>query len=217
MNDAQTLESLLGFGGVHGGSAVGEQRAGQAAFQKCLAEAMSQLFGGLAPIPLRVTGQAGMVVQNAQQLRIHPFGFGAEDLVRAFMEIQMPQGIDVGDLVTADFAALQTGLRPLHAGGRLPTAYGLAQPTMAFHVADNRGVGRHAAVARLSGGGRTQVVHVQLIAPALVRRILRFQQPSELGVHPLGLTGFPPDLRPRLPHRFRPLGSRQVLPMLYCR
>ena len=183
VNNAQTLESLFGFGGDHGRTVVGENRTGQAAFQECLAKAVNQVLGGLAPIPLRMTGEAGVVVQNAQQLRLHPFSFGAEDLVRAFMEIQMPQRIHMRDLVAAHFAAFQPALGLLAARRQFSTRSQCAKPTVAFHVADNGGIRRHAAVVRIGYDDSTQIVDVKLIAPTLMRRVLRFEQSSQIAVH----------------------------------
>src|SRR2546428_13878479 len=84
----------------------------------------------------------------AQQLRLHPFSFGAENLVRAFMEIQMPQGMDMRDLVAAHFAAFQPALGLLAARRQFSTRSRCAKPAVAFHIAGNGGIRRHAAVMR---------------------------------------------------------------------
>src|SRR5262249_44321018 len=97
-----------------------------------------------------MAGQTRMIVQDSQQLRFCPFPLRAENLARALVEIQMPEPIDVGNLVAPYFTSFQPGLGSLGTRARL-SANHFAYPAVLFHVTHDRGVGRHASVARLGG------------------------------------------------------------------
>ncbi len=102
----------------------------------------------------------------------------------------------MGHLVAAHLAGFQTRLGPFHPRRRFTPQPRSRNPTVAFHIAHHRGIGRHEAVLRLGRGDDTEVVHVKLIAPTLVRFVLRFEQASQIGPYGSLLAGVGADLAP---------------------
>src|SRR6267143_392721 len=130
------------------------------------------------------------------------------------MKIQMPQGIHMRHLVAAHLAGFQTGLGSLDARCPFSAGYRPANPAVAFHVTDNGGIGRHAAVLRIGYNNDPDVVGVKLIAPTLVRSVLRFQQASQVGLYGSLLAGIRADLAAQHSDRILLLGARSVIPTL---
>src|SRR5256885_1090269 len=126
------------------------------------------------------------------------------------MKIQMPQGIHMRHLVAAHLAGFQTGLGSLDARCPFSAGYRPANPAVAFHVTDNGGIGRHAAVLRIGYNNDPDVVGVKLIAPTLVRSVLRFQQASQVGLYGSLLAGIRADLAAQHSDRILLLGERSV-------
>jgi hypothetical protein len=117
LQDGEASEPLGGFAGDHGAAVVAEQGAGQATLEKGLAEAVDEAFCGLVEVPLRVAGQARAVIENGQQDGPHPLPAKGENLVRAVMEVEMPETIDVLGFITAHLPLL-----PALQGVTLPRA-----------------------------------------------------------------------------------------------
>src|SRR5260370_40389271 len=92
-------------------------------------------------------------------------------------------------LIAAHLTGFQTRLGTLDARCPLSTGYQPANPTVAFHVTDNGGVGRHAAILRIGGNNDAEVVDVKLIAPTLVRVVLGLEQTSQIGLYGPLLSG----------------------------
>ena len=98
------------------------------------------------------------------------------------MKIQMPEAVDVFALVTADLPGF---IAPL---GRLrsrtvdrPPARPLEQ-AVAFHIAQQRNIGRHRAGLRLLLDQHRQVVEMKLVTPTGMLPVLLGQQFDELGI-----------------------------------
>ena len=166
VQDAQAGQPAGELAGQHGGAVVRHQCARQAPLLQCLAEAVRQGFRGLVEIPLGMAGEAGMVVEDAEQHRLQPAPVAAQHLARAMVEIEVPQGVDVGDLEAAHLELLAARLRGQCAVGAAHRAR-LAQQAAFPHVAADGGVGRQAAAC-----GCGQVVVVQLERPLRVGLVL---------------------------------------------
>ena len=104
VNDSQPQKPRGYFLGDHRRAVVAEKRPGQTAFLDRLGEPMHQVLGGLGEIPLQMTAQTRVVVEDAQGERALPLAAGGEHLERAVVEIEVPQGTDVLGFVTADLA-----------------------------------------------------------------------------------------------------------------
>ena len=105
VDDAEALEALGGLGGEHGGAVVGEKRAGQAALVEGLREAVDERLGGLVEVPLQVAAEARAVVEDAEELGLLAIAPAVrEDGARALVEVQVPEAVDVRDLVGARLA-----------------------------------------------------------------------------------------------------------------
>ena len=68
---------------------------------------MHQGLCGLIQVPLQMTDQAGVVIDDRQHQRCGPGPGTGEHLARAMMEVQMPQGVDVLRLVAAHLTGLE--------------------------------------------------------------------------------------------------------------
>ncbi len=79
MHDPQALEPLNGLGGEHGRAVVGQKRARQAALLECLRQRVDESFGGLVEIPLQVATEAGVVVEDTEELWFLPLARGGKD------------------------------------------------------------------------------------------------------------------------------------------
>src|SRR5467141_1427720 len=126
---------------------------------------MAEFPSSFGQIPLEMATEPGTVIEDAEQNRIDPLAIGLEHAQGAVMKIQMPQSVDILAFVTADLAGLITMLGHLSARTvRRPTASSLEQP-VAFHVAQQRDIGRHGAGLRLLLDQHRQIVGVKLITP----------------------------------------------------
>src|SRR5258708_39862257 len=99
MHDAEAPEALDGLGGGHRAAIVGEERARQPAFLNGLSEAVYQRFGGFLQVPLEVTAEPRAIVEDAEELRLLPLARGHDDAARALVEVEVPEAVDVLDLV----------------------------------------------------------------------------------------------------------------------
>jgi hypothetical protein len=66
MQNTQGMQALAEFVGLHGRAVVGHERPRQPAFLESLTQTMNQGLGGLIPVPLQMTHQAGAVVDHAE-------------------------------------------------------------------------------------------------------------------------------------------------------
>ena len=90
-----------------------EQRAGQSALLKRLAQAVTEFLGAFGQIPLGMAAQARMIIEDAQQERVSPLAVGQEHPQRAVVKVQMPEPVDILALVAANLAGLEAVPRPL--------------------------------------------------------------------------------------------------------
>src|SRR5207249_11230904 len=128
-----------GSGRNHGRAVIQEQGARQIPLLKSLAQAVAELASPFSQIPLQMTTEPGVVIENAEQNRIDPAAVGLKDAQGAVMKIQMPKSVDIFALVTADLAGLIT--MPGHLSARTvnrPAASALEE-RVAFHITDQRG------------------------------------------------------------------------------
>ncbi len=101
MNDAEALEPLDGLGSEHGRAVVGQERSRKTTFLERLRQCVNEGLGGLVEVPLQVATEAGAVVEDAEELRLLPLPRGSEDGARALVKVQVPEAVDVRDLVRA--------------------------------------------------------------------------------------------------------------------
>ena len=107
MDDAEACEALGELGGDHRRAVVTHECAWQAALLDRLCEPMHQLLGGLVPVPLDVTGESRVVIDDAEQQRCHPGPRGRQHLLRTVMEVEVPQTVHVLGLEAAHLALLE--------------------------------------------------------------------------------------------------------------
>src|SRR5258707_15616941 len=89
---------------------------GKARFCKALRQTVTELFGSFSQIPLGMTAQAGMIIDDPQHQWVNPTAFIEQDAHRTVMKIQMPQSIDILALIAADLPSLDAMLGNLGAG-----------------------------------------------------------------------------------------------------
>ena len=168
MGDAEALEAFARLGGEHGCAVVGEQGARQSALVEGLREAVDEGLGGLVEIPLQVAAEPGAVVEDAEQLGFLPLAAGGEHGARALVEVEVPEAMDVGDLVGAGLAsrerlvALALGVAPI------------AGPDEALpaHEAAHGGVAGYQAEGGVLAREGDEVVVVQLPGPSRMIAVL---------------------------------------------
>ena len=125
--------------------------------------------------------ESRVVIQDAEQYRIHPLAVGEQHAQGAMMKIQMPKSVNVFALVTADLPGFIAKLSRLSAGTvARPPASTLEQP-VALHITPQRGVRRHGAGLGLLFHQHGQVVTVELVTPTGVLPVLLGQQADEPG------------------------------------
>ena len=56
-------------------------------------------LGGFVEIPLQMAAEAQAIVEDAEHARLLPLSGGREDRARALVEVEVPEAVDVGDLV----------------------------------------------------------------------------------------------------------------------
>ena len=168
MHDAETLEALGGLGGLHRGAVAGEESPGQSTFLERLRQRVHEGLGGLVEIPLSVAAEARAIVEHAEQLRGALGAGGVEDGARAVVEVEVPEAVDVGDLVGAPLAR-----REHIVVGRLAMAtLAGAQEAEALHEAAEGRVAGNRSKPRVFAREREQVVVVELEAPSRVVAVL---------------------------------------------
>ena len=116
LDDAEALEALDGLGGDHRRAVVAEQRARQAALLERLREAVDERLGVLVvQVPLHVAAEPRAVVEDAEQIRGLPLPRRGEHVPLALVEVEVPEAVDVRDLVRARLARhdLALALLPL--------------------------------------------------------------------------------------------------------
>src|SRR4029077_98441 len=123
------------FLGHHRRAVVGQERSWQAAFLYGLGEAVHPGLRGLGEVPLHVTAQSRVVIEDSQHDRGSPPAVVSEHFERSVMEIEMPQRSDVGGLVAADFSGLASLLRAGLAWALLRGKPRLFHQAMSLHVA----------------------------------------------------------------------------------
>ncbi len=101
-DDSQPQEPFGDFLGHHGRAVVGHEGTRQTPLLDRLGETVHQVLGSLREVPLDVTAQSRVVVEDAQRERAQPLTAGSEHLERSMVEIEMPQGADVRGFVAAD-------------------------------------------------------------------------------------------------------------------
>ena len=89
MDDAEPVQPLLDLPGHHRRAVVGHQRARQAALHQGLAEPVDEDLGGLRQIPLQVTAEPRVVVEEAEQDRRLPLAGRGQHAAAAMVIIGM--------------------------------------------------------------------------------------------------------------------------------
>src|SRR5271154_7553793 len=144
-----------------------------------LRETVDQVRGVLAlQVPLRVAAHPRAVIEQTEEIRCLPLPRRREHLPLALMEVEVPERIDVRVLVRAGLAGYHLRLTPLTLAAP-PLA--LAQESMVLHEAAHRPIARHRTQRRILLHQDSEVVVMELIAPARVRLVLALQRRRERG------------------------------------
>src|SRR5438128_8849458 len=93
------------------------------------------------------------------------------------MKVEMPEAVDVLGLEAADFALLEP-CRGAPSAWRIGKA-ALLQESVGLHEAPQRGIGRQWPARRIRAHHRSEVVVMELIAPAPMRGVLLQQHLAE--------------------------------------
>src|ERR1700686_1834078 len=148
VEDTQSSQALRCLGGEHGRAVVAHQSPRQGSLLQGLRQTVTELFGSLGQIPLSMTAQAGMIIDDPQHQWVNPMAFLGQDAQRTVMKIQMPQSIDILTLVTADLPSLNAMLGGLGAGTVYRTTARALDQALNFHEPQNRGIGSRGAEGR---------------------------------------------------------------------
>ena len=189
-HDAEPEQPLLDLARRHRRAVVGEQGPGQGSLHEGLAEAVDEDLGGLLQIPLQVTAQARVVIEEAEQDGRLPLARRRQHAALAVVEVGMPQRVAAGDLVAQHLAGF---------GGRLvldlvPLPGTLADQAAIAHRPRQRRVGRHRAQPGILLHQRLQIVVAQLCRPRGMGPVLLAQRRDQPRRHgPLAA-----DVGPRL-------------------
>ena len=179
MDNSQAQQTFGEFLGHHCGAVVGQKRTRQTAFLDRLGEAVHQVLRGLGEVPLDVTAQSRVVIEDSQRDWGQPPAVVSEHLERSVMEIEMPQRPDVGGFVAADFS----GLPPLFRAGLtwalLREKPRLFRKAMSLHVAFDRGIRGELPQVRFGLQQGREVVVMELVAPVGVVVVLENQALGE--------------------------------------
>src|SRR5215468_3405178 len=99
-----------GLRGFHGRAVVAERRPRQLALLESLTETVGEILRILSiQIPLRVTTHPRAVVEHTEEIRRLPLPGRSEHLPLAYVEVIVPERIDVRDLVGARLARDRLG------------------------------------------------------------------------------------------------------------
>ena len=101
---------------------------------------MDQVVGGLREIPLHVAAQSRVIVEDGQGDGALPLAAGSKHLKRSMVEIEMPQGPDVGGFIAADLARLPPSFGAGFARALVQKKPGLLHQAVGPHVALDRGI-----------------------------------------------------------------------------
>ncbi len=102
VHNAERQQSFGELVGYHCRTVVGQQRTGKTTFLNRLRKPMDQVFGGLRKIPLKMTAQARVVIQNAQRDGVFPLSAIGDHFEGSMMEVEMPQGSDILGFIAAN-------------------------------------------------------------------------------------------------------------------
>ncbi len=133
---------------------------------------MDEALRRFVEIPLGVTDQARVIVQDGEQDRTDPLSLGPEHLERAVMEVEVPQPAHILALEAADLA--ESEVLP---GADLPVTFlaralsGLPDQGLGGHEAAQGRVRRRHQIG-MAFDLHGQVVEVKLVAPARVLFVL---------------------------------------------
>src|SRR6266566_426347 len=125
--------------------------------------------------------ESRVVIEDAEQNRMHPLAVGRQHAQGTVMKIQMPESVNIFALVTADLPGFIAMLSRLSARTvDWPAARTFEQP-VALHIAQERDVGRHGAGLGLLFHQHRQVVGMELVTPTGMLPVLLAQQFDEPG------------------------------------
>ena len=147
---------------------VSRARAAGPRLWKSLREAVDEGLGGLVEIPLQVAAEPGGGRRGRRAAGVLPLAAGGEHGARALVEVEVPEAMDVGDLVGAGLAsrerlvALALGVAPI------------AGPDEALpaHEAAHGGVAGYQAEGGVLAREGDEVVVVQLPGPSRMIAVL---------------------------------------------
>ena len=174
MEDAESLAALDRLCGLHRSAVVTEDPSWHFALLESLTEAVDELLGVLSvQVPLRVAAHARAVVECAKEIGCLALPGRREHLPLAHVIVVVPEGIDVCDLVGARLPRDDLRLAALAAASRV-----LEHPAV-LHETAHRRVPGHRAERRVLLDPHTEVVVMELVAPARVLVVLRGEHPRE--------------------------------------
>ncbi len=213
MHDAEAHQSLRHLGGDHGRAVVGHQGARQATLLERLAESVHQVLCGLLPqVPLDVAGEPRAVVEDAEQERRDPHAGGGQHFLRAVVEVEVPEAVNVVGLEAAHLALREPGRGPA-AAGRVGEAAALHQ-SAGVHEAPERSVGGQRSQAGVATDQGSEVAVVQRDAPTRMIGVLQEQPLLELLTHGVLLAGVLAHLAAQRPDGIESGAARLVVPAL---
>ena len=172
MQNAQRMQTGAELFGLHRRTIIGHQRSGQPSFLQRLAEPVHQCLGRLVQIPLQMTDQPGVIVNNAQQHRCDPAPIRGQYTARAMMEVGMPQAMCVFGLITAHLELRQAALR-LAGTGRVSPGKSFTVVSPCLEITPDGAIGWYLAQVRILLCQGQQVVVVELRRPAGMLLVLR--------------------------------------------
>lgn len=114
-----------------------------------------------------------MIVDDTEELRQYPSPVGQQHRALPVVEVRVPEGADVRDLVAALLEAIAPILGGDGAGAMATGATPYAHHALGEQVAAQRRVRWQRAERGLRAHDRTEVVVVELDGPAAVRGVLR--------------------------------------------
>jgi hypothetical protein len=167
-----------------------------------------QVLRGLGEVPLHVTAQSRVVIEDAQHDRGSPPAVVGEHFERSVMEIEMPQRSDVRGFVAADFSRLASLFRADLTWALLGGKPRLFHQAASLHVAFDRGIRRESPQRGLDLHQGGEVVVVESVAPVRVVVVLENQ--------PLGQRRGQGDLAAVFAHGTAQGADRIIVPVPGC-
>src|SRR5690606_30813447 len=101
------METCAELPGEHGPAAIAHQRPRQPHLLQCLAQAMDQLLGARARIPLGMAQVPRPIVDEGDEERLYVLAAAGEHLARALVEVEVQELQHVLDLVAAYLSLLE--------------------------------------------------------------------------------------------------------------